>query len=161
MIDYKFNDGGRRAAGYKSKTGDCVIRAFCILTGADYKESCELFGVKLLGNVRGIKKHTYKRIFVKMGLKKISLTGTRPTFTEAHSRYGNCLITTRKHITAVIDGALNDIYDWRTYDANFYPNIYVGADDDGIRERKAMTVWVIGNYTGGVKPAFVSELKLK
>lgn len=43
-IDYsmaqKFfkNDGGRKDAGYKGNTGDCVTRAIAIATGKPYKE---------------------------------------------------------------------------------------------------------------------------
>ena len=35
MIDYRYDDGGREAAGYRGKTGDCVVRAIAICTGED------------------------------------------------------------------------------------------------------------------------------
>ena len=37
MIEYRYDDGGRRAAGYRGKTGDCVVRAITICAGRDYR----------------------------------------------------------------------------------------------------------------------------
>ena len=41
METFKFNDGGREAAGYKGKTGDCVCRSICIVTGLPYEQVYE------------------------------------------------------------------------------------------------------------------------
>jgi hypothetical protein len=35
---FVFNDGGREAAGFKGKTGDCVCRSIAIVTGKPYRE---------------------------------------------------------------------------------------------------------------------------
>ena len=38
-IGYTYDDGGRRAAGYKGDTGDCVVRAITIAhPHADYED---------------------------------------------------------------------------------------------------------------------------
>lgn len=37
-MDFVFHDGGRAAAGYKGKTGDCVTRSIAIATGKPYQE---------------------------------------------------------------------------------------------------------------------------
>ena len=37
-MEYIHDDGGRVAAGYKGKTGDCVTRAIAIATGKPYQE---------------------------------------------------------------------------------------------------------------------------
>ena len=37
MQNFKYNDGGRQAAGYKGKAGDCGARAMAIALGLDYK----------------------------------------------------------------------------------------------------------------------------
>lgn len=37
-MKFKFNDGGREAAGYKGKASDCVTRAIAIATGKPYQE---------------------------------------------------------------------------------------------------------------------------
>ena len=36
-LDFQFNDGGRKFAGYKGFTGDCVCRATAIATGISYQ----------------------------------------------------------------------------------------------------------------------------
>lgn len=38
MLNFIYNDGGREAAGYKGKTGDCVIRAIAIAADLDYSQ---------------------------------------------------------------------------------------------------------------------------
>ena len=41
MENFVFDDGGRKAAGYKGNTGDCVVRAIAITSGLSYKEVYE------------------------------------------------------------------------------------------------------------------------
>ena len=36
-MDFIKDDGGRKEAGFKGSTGDCVVRAIAIATGGDYK----------------------------------------------------------------------------------------------------------------------------
>ena len=58
-------------------------------------------------------------------------TGTKPTFAEAWATYGDCIVTTSKHVAALQDGALHDIWDGRVYDYG-----------DIAGERKAQSVWI-------------------
>jgi len=37
-MDFIYNDGGRVAAGYKGRAGDCVVRAIAIATQRPYQE---------------------------------------------------------------------------------------------------------------------------
>jgi len=37
-MEFQFNDGGREAAGFKGKTGDCVTRSIVIATGLPYQK---------------------------------------------------------------------------------------------------------------------------
>ena len=37
MIDYQYDDGGREAARYRGRTGDCVVRAIAICARQDYR----------------------------------------------------------------------------------------------------------------------------
>jgi hypothetical protein len=37
-MDFVYNDGGRAAAGYKGRAGDCVVRAIAITTQKPYQE---------------------------------------------------------------------------------------------------------------------------
>ena len=36
-LPFKYNDGGRAAAGYKGQASDCVCRAIAIATGMQYE----------------------------------------------------------------------------------------------------------------------------
>ena len=141
MVGYVYDDGGRAAAGYKGKTGDCVVRAYCILTGADYRDTYrdiaddnETRGQKR--SVRSGANPNYS--YPGLGLVKVKLPkGPRPTYTEAHERYGDCIVRTAKHVAAVVDGNLRDIFDGRTY---------LMDDEYGVEhlhDRKAQSVWVV------------------
>ena len=37
-LELQINDGGRYAAGYKGKAGDCVVRSIAIVTGKPYQK---------------------------------------------------------------------------------------------------------------------------
>ena len=157
MIGYIYDDGGRRDAGYKGDTGDCVPRAIAILTGESYKEvyrtmadAMKASGYAASGNAyatakrkmpkkRGQKdaKVVQEIVMAKYGLVKVKLpSGERPTYSEAHAEYGNVLVSTRGHVCAIVDGELHDIFDGRTYD---WTNEW---DETFEHERKAMSVWV-------------------
>lgn len=41
-VAWVYDDGGRKAAGYKGKTGDCTWRAVAIATGIPYREAYDL-----------------------------------------------------------------------------------------------------------------------
>ena len=71
------------------------------------------------------------------GLVKVRLpAGPRPTWTEAHETYGNCIVRTTKHMAAIVDGKVRDTHDER---------IYHWLDENGaeIRQRKAVSVWTM------------------
>ena len=159
MIGYRYDDGGRRAAGYRGDTGDCVVRAIAICAGKDYKavyltmaEHMRRNGYAASGNAYATSERRRKaprrrgqlrvkdvqdRVLEVHGFRKVRLpSGVRPTFTEAHERYGDCIVGTTKHMAAIVGGALRDIWDGRTY-------AWVEPDTGGeTRERKAQSVWV-------------------
>ena len=37
-LEFQANDGGRLAAGFKGKAGDCVVRSIAIVTGLAYQK---------------------------------------------------------------------------------------------------------------------------
>ena len=156
MIGYYFNDGGRRAAGYKGlNASDCFVRALAIASGKPYKEVYRLVantfaehGYPRSGNAvyrtyeaRRNAKYWKKRtpyiqvrdiIFEQMGFRKIKLhRGPRPTWSQAYWWYGDCIVKTRRHLAAIKKGMLQDTWDGRLYRSGEY---YV--------ERKATSVWV-------------------
>ena len=158
MINYRYDDGGRAAAGYRGKTGDCVVRAIAIYGGEDYlavyrtmAEHMKRNGYAASGNAYATRERNRKaprrrgqltarrvqdRVLEAYGFRKVRLpAGERPTNTEAHRRYGDCVVGTTKHVAAIVDGALRDTFDGRTYE---------WATESGVetRERKAQSVWV-------------------
>ena len=154
MIGYRYDDGGRAAAGYRGKTGDCVVRAIAICAREDYRsvygtmaEHMKANGYAASGNAYATRERSRKaprrrgqltarrvqdRVLASYGFTKVSLlAGERPTYTEAHRRYGDCVVGTTKHVVAIVGGALRDTFNGRTYEWDFET-----------RERKAQSVWV-------------------
>ena len=172
MIDYQHDDGGRRAAGYRGRTGDCIVRAIAICTGQDYRaiyltmaEQMKRNGYTASGNAYATSernrraprrrgqlnaKRVQNHVLELHGFRKVRLpAGARPTFTEAHRRYGDCIVGTTKHMAAIVDGALRDTWDGRTYE---WAPLRTQSERDALhaagltgietRERKAQSVWV-------------------
>ena len=161
MIDYRYDDGGRAAAGYRGKTGDCVVRAIAICAREDYRavyltmaEHMKRNGYAASGNAYATRERNSKtprrrgqltarrvqdRVLEAYGFRKVRLpAGERPTFTEAHHQFGDCIVVTTKHVAAIVDGALRDTFDGRTY-RWAKPRTKSGVET---RERKAQSVWV-------------------
>ena len=154
MIGYRYDDGGRAAAGYRGKTGDCVVRAIAICACEDYRAVYRTMAGHMKANGYAASANAYAtregkrkaprrrgqlsaprvqdRVLEAYGFRKVRLpAGERPTYTEAHHRYGDCIVGTTKHVAAIVGGALRDTFDGRTYEWDFET-----------RERKAQSVWV-------------------
>ena len=142
-LGFQLNDGGRAAAGYKGSAGDCVCRALTILEAGDYKANYKELaaGEAAAGKARsarnGIGVKVYQKVFAAHGLVKVKLPpGPKPTYAEAHQRYGDCIVSTSHHLACLKAGSLQDTFDGRTYS---WADGYGGEE---IRERKAAAVWV-------------------
>src|ERR1700738_1093518 len=86
---FRFDDGGRSAAGYKGKTGDCVARSIAIATGLPYQQIYDL--------VNGAA--VYERTGTRKRGKSNARTGV---YNELPS--GRLVLSVSKHLTVVIDG---------------------------------------------------------
>lgn len=144
MIGYRYNDGGREAAGFQGTAGDCVTRALAILTGADYRQVYDVMahgnaaaGREESGNY-GVPDKVWRPVFERLQLAKVvRRAGSYPTYSEAYERWGDCIVATKHHLCCLKDGALQDIFDGR---------MYLWEDDLGgfeLRERKAMLIWLM------------------
>lgn len=128
MNGFKYNDGGRAAAGYKGSTGDCVCRAIAIATGVPYQEVYD--ALNLLGSrerPRGKRQRSHSRTGVWRGSYQPYLEhlGWRwvPTMgigkgCVVHLRAnelppGRLVVRISRHLTCVIDGVINDTFDPR------------------------------------------------
>jgi hypothetical protein len=54
---FQFDDGGRAAADYKGKTGDCVVRSMAIATGLPYQQIYDLVNGAAAYERTGTRKH--------------------------------------------------------------------------------------------------------
>lgn len=144
MIGFLFSDGGRAASGRRGKAGDCVTRALAIITGADYDSTYRWVAAccKDAGYPRsarnGVAHAVRDRIYLAAGLKKLRLPpGAKPTYSEAAEGCGGtCIVSTARHVAAIVNGHLCDTFDGRTY------RIKLQNGTVETRERKAASVWV-------------------
>jgi hypothetical protein len=131
------DDGGRAAAGFTGRSGDCVCRSIAIVTGKPYREVYDaLFtGIRELAQGRGraakraargngrrgtTPRNGVNRKVYDAYLKSLGYQWT-PTMRigsgcTIHLRPdelpdGRLIVRTSKHITAVIDGVIHDMHD--------------------------------------------------
>jgi len=124
---WTYTDGGRKAAGYKGRTGDCGVRSIAIATGIGYQTAYNIanqYGAKERMSKRrrskssartGIHRRTFRKIMEYLGW-----TWT-PTMTigsgcKVHLKAdelpsGKIVCALSKHYVAVIDGMINDTHD--------------------------------------------------
>lgn len=124
---FQYNDGGRRAAGFKGEApGDCVCRAIAIATGLPYREvydslrelaKCErrpTRGYNSRSNPRtGVYRRTYETWLAAHGwVWKACMrlgTGCRVHMRRAELPPGTIIVRLSKHIACVKDGVLHDL----------------------------------------------------
>tara|TARA_B110000444_G_scaffold245843_1_gene266772 strand:- start:479 stop:931 length:453 start_codon:yes stop_codon:yes gene_type:complete len=133
-LELKIDDGGRAAAGYKGKAGDCVIRSLAIVTNYSYQKIYDdLYKAnqefRIISKTKLAKSLKQKndsprtgthRVVLKKYLKKLGWNWTPTMFIgqgcKVHLKKkelpcGTLLVSCSKHITVVKDGILYDTYD--------------------------------------------------
>ena len=133
-LDFKYNDGGRKEAGYKGDTGDCVVRSIAIASNQPYQivydklyslnknfriQSNSKLAYKMspkddsprLGNHKKI----YKDYIESLGFKwfptmKIG-QGCKVHLRKNELPSGTLIVNVSRHLTTVINGVINDTYD--------------------------------------------------
>lgn len=124
-MQFIYNDGGRAAAGYKGKAGDCVARAITIVSGRPYAEVYATLSGGA-GNERKSKGATArngirtKRKWFKDYMASLGFVWT-PTMrigqgckihlTDGELPMGRLVVAVSRHYTAVIDGVIHDTHD--------------------------------------------------
>jgi hypothetical protein len=133
-LELKVNDGGRAAAGYKGQAGDCVVRSIAIATGMPYqkvyddlfKANEEFRNTSRTKLARSLKQRhdsprtgTHRAVLNKY-LEKLGWKWTPTMFVgkgcKVHLKkeelpMGTLIVSCSKHLTVVIDGVLNDVFD--------------------------------------------------
>ncbi len=124
-----YHDGGRKAAGFQGKAGDCVARAIAIATEQPYEVVYAALadGSGSERSARGRKAKASARSGIHTGRKwfkdymaglgwhwtptmRIG-TGCRVHLTDGELPMGRLIVVVSKHLTAVIDGVIYDTND--------------------------------------------------
>jgi hypothetical protein len=130
--EFIFNDGGRKEAGYKGQTGDCVCRAICIITGKPYQEVYDvlanghatqrkgkrritaLTGVRTAAKGISVRRQWFKKYMQSLGFIWVPTMfvgqGCKVHLNADELPKGRLVISVSKHYTSMIDGIINDIY---------------------------------------------------
>jgi hypothetical protein len=124
---FRFHDGGRTAAGYRGKAGDCVVRAIAIATQRPYQEIYELVNRAALrertgkrkrgiSNARtGVYKSSIHRVMEQLGWEWTPTmqigSGCTVHLRSDELPSGRLVVSVSKHLTAVIDGVIHDTHD--------------------------------------------------
>lgn len=126
-MTFTYHDGGRRAAGFKGNTRDCVCRAICIATGKPYQEVYDALNAnakrerigkrkrKISSARTGVYKQNYRAYLASIGWRWTPTMGIG-TGCKVHLRAdelpsGRLIVKVSKHLCAVIDGVVHDTYE--------------------------------------------------
>lgn len=127
MSAFKFDDGGRAAAGFKGPAGDCVTRSIAIATGLPYADvyrglnelaKHERTGSRKRGKSSardGVYKPTYRKYLTALGwvwtpTMQIGSGCTVHLRSDELPR-GRLIVSLSRHITTMIDGVIHDTHD--------------------------------------------------
>lgn len=131
---WSYNDGGRKEAGYKGETGDCVVRSIAIALQLPYQEVYDELMARSAAYGRTRRSHAAKQILIKGASPRNGVYGEvykpylkekgwlwQPTMfvgqgCKVHLRSdelprGRLILRLSRHVTTVIDGVIHDIYD--------------------------------------------------
>jgi len=126
-LRFQYHDGGRAAAGFRGRTGDCVTRAIAIASGLPYREVYD--ALNALGKQERISPRKTGRSHARTGVYKATIRAYllslgwqwTPTMhigqgCQVHLRAdelptGRLIVSVSRHLTAVIDGVIHDTAD--------------------------------------------------
>lgn len=121
-MEFQYDDGGRKAAGYKGEAGDCVVRAIAIATEIPYASiydtlhnfSKGLEGPKGKSPRDGVRRRVYDVLLEGLGWKWTATmgigTGCRVHLRADELPEGRIIVRLSKHLAAVVDGVLHDTH---------------------------------------------------
>lgn len=129
-MKFTFHDGGRAAAGFTGKAGDCVCRSIVIAAGLDYQEvydrladgNCTQRASKRTGKrprtaAAGINtgRKWFKDYMESLGFQWTATmkvgSGCTVHLRDGELPDGRLVVAVSKHMTAVIDGVIHDTHD--------------------------------------------------
>jgi len=127
LLAFQYDDGGRKAAGYKGKTGDCVVRSVAIATKLPYQQVYESVN-KLaqrertgkrkrgISNSRtGVYKATTRKLLESLGWEWTPTmeigSGCKIHLRAGELPSGRLIVSVSGHLTAVVDRVIHDTHD--------------------------------------------------
>lgn len=126
-MKFAYDDGGRKAAGFQGKTGDCVCRSISIATKLPYAYVYMLLNEQAQqqritkrqpkrGSARtGIYKTTITRMMEMLGWKWTPTmhigSGCKVHLRDGELPKGRLVVSVSKHMVAVIEGVIHDTHD--------------------------------------------------
>ena len=126
LMKYKFNDGGRVAAGFKGHAGDCVVRAVAIATEQPYMDVYKALGdgcrkqrvtkghKSSARNGVNVKRKWFKDYMAALSWKWTPTmfigSGCKVHLTDDELPNGRLIVSVSKHYTTVIDGVVHDTH---------------------------------------------------
>ena len=126
-----YDDGGRAAAGYKGKAGDCVCRSIAIATGRPYQEVYDALSEgsrtqrltkrsKRKASARdgvNVRRKWFKDYMASLGFRWVPTmqvgSGCKVHLNADELPAGRLVIAVSGHYTAMIDGVIHDTHDPR------------------------------------------------
>jgi hypothetical protein len=124
-MKFVYDDGGRAAAGYKGRTGDCVVRAIAIACQIPYQEVYDAInvlsrtegnhGTRKRSSARGgVRRTTYEEYLRQLGWVWVATmrigSGCRVHLKVEELPAGRLIVRLSRHLCAVVDGVTHDIY---------------------------------------------------
>lgn len=124
-----YDDGGRRAAGRRGDTGDCVVRAVAIASGRDYAEVYDYLAAGMASNRPrkgkkaarsashgvSVKKPWFAAYMVDLGFEWVPTmsigSGCKVHLKPSELPAGRLIARVSGHVVAVVDGIIRDSYD--------------------------------------------------
>ena len=124
-MNWIYDDGGRNAAGFGGKAGDCVTRSIAIATRLPYRQVYALLneqaqrerptGGRRSSARNGVFRQTCRRVLESLGWRWVATMkiggGCRVHLKAAELPRGRLIVRCSKHTTAVIEGIIHDTYD--------------------------------------------------
>ncbi len=127
MMRFSYDDGGRKAAGFKGQTRDCVTRAIAIATRQSYRDvydaindlsKRERASKRRRGKSSartGVYKPTMRRYLESIGWEFTPTmaigSGCTVHLKDGELPMGRLIVKVSRHEVAVIDGVIHDTYD--------------------------------------------------
>lgn len=117
-MNFTYNDGGRKNAGYKGSAGDCGARAMAIALGLDYKTAYNKLAQanKDKGFAKSARDGIYKDIYSDVLKSHGWIWHSAPKFVGRKAKCsdmpsGTVIARQAGHYVAVVNGIPNDVWD--------------------------------------------------